>query len=214
MAAKGRSGAGAWPLIGLACPRGCVVPDTRVHPMYGTSLSAGWVGNAVVGDKGVPRGGGGNVDGGHELVGAEEGVAVRPTLCLRAADQHIHKVKACGAHTIFLRLSEKLFKAIMTVTKRHVPCCIVLCLLQVDPWAGATQEDYVQEMMGIGVSREDAEAMAQAEACVSDEYFLGADMARVLLDKGKGKPAGVRTPRSDWLIVCFCLCVFAYSFFC
>lgn len=52
---------------------------------------------------------------------------------------------------------------------------------RVDPWAGGSRADMVALLRESGLSREDAEAFADAEAAGAGDYHFGADMARVQL---------------------------------
>lgn len=52
---------------------------------------------------------------------------------------------------------------------------------RVDPWAGGSRADMVALLRESGLSSEDAEAFADAEAAGAGDYHFGADMARVQL---------------------------------
>jgi hypothetical protein len=52
---------------------------------------------------------------------------------------------------------------------------------KVDALAGGTVESYIALLVQGGLSKEDAAVFAQVEMSVAEEYFLGADMARVQL---------------------------------
>lgn len=66
---------------------------------------------------------------------------------------------------------------------------------RVDPWAGGSRADMVALLRESGLSAEDAEAFADAEAAGAGDYHFGADMARVQLryaaaDGGAGSSSG------------------------
>ena len=52
---------------------------------------------------------------------------------------------------------------------------------KVDPWGGGTMEEYCVLLMQTGMTREEADSIAAAEKCYENDYYLGADMARILV---------------------------------
>ena len=59
---------------------------------------------------------------------------------------------------------------------------------QVDPWAGASKEDYIQLLMEEQkMSSEEAEELADVESVVAGDYFIGADVAKMQLNPKHAK---------------------------
>lgn len=75
---------------------------------------------------------------------------------------------------------------------------------KVDALAGGSLEEYVSLLMENGLSQEDATVFAQAEIVGADDYYMGADMARVRLRLARDGEDVARTSDSSSAIV---LCV-------
>lgn len=60
----------------------------------------------------------------------------------------------------------------------------------VDPFAGGTEEMFVNLLVENGMSHEDAVVFAQVEKTAAGDYHCGADMARVLISSSSGLGSG------------------------